>query len=315
MQETVNRMSIADFDDCFKITKAYPNGDAWDAVAKKAVHVQTAHGIFTPRFKREEARQKFSKSVSFHESGELKSIVPQEQTAVITPIGTYPAELITFHKNGMVYRVFPLNGQIDGFWTEADESALADSYAFDLKIGKFTAKVISIQFYDSGALKGVTLWPGERIDIMTPQGEMPCRIGFNLYPDGSLKSFEPANPVVIQSKIGAISAFDYNALGIHADHNAIVFSQEGDLISVLTPLTTILVSRGDHTSRIVPKTTVNPVDGESLMVVATKVMFDRDAVTVNDERYDPLHTTLKTHTLTTFGSSFENAGNTVLNIG
>ncbi|MBS7526254.1 hypothetical protein KHM83_06160 [Fusibacter paucivorans] len=314
MQEAVNRMTIAAFKDQFMVTKAYPNGDAWDAIAKKPLVIHTPYGTFTPRFKREESRQKFSKSISFHQSGALKSIVPQEQTSVMTPIGMYPAELVTFHKNGMVYRVFPLNGQIDGFWTEADEAKLAEAYDFDLQIGTFTAKIISIQFYDNGALKGVLLWPGEVIEIMTPQGLMPCRIGFNLYPDGSLKSFEPAKPVSIQSVIGVISAFDYEALGIHADSNAVVFSQEGELISVLTPLTTIVASQGGQIRRIAPRTTVNPVDGESLMVVAIKIEFDTETVKINGERFSRNETMLKTHTMTVLGASSKSAEKVIFNI-
>jgi hypothetical protein len=298
MEKIVHKTSMTSFNDYFKITKTYANGSAWDAIAKKEMAIKTPYGNFTPRFHREESRQKFSKSVSFYKTGELKSIVPQDQTEIMTPVGKYPAELITFHKNGMLHRVFPLNGQIDGFWTETDEATLAESYTFDLAIGKFEAKIIAIQFYETGALKGVTLWPGEVVEIATPLGVMPCRIGFTLYPDGALESFEPGKPVVLQSKIGNISAYDYDALGIHADSNAVSFTENGDLRSALTPLTTINVTSGNGFRRIAPKTMINPLDGESLILIATKIVFNENAVIINDEVFDDPEALIRAQTMT-----------------
>jgi hypothetical protein len=56
---------------------------------------------------------------------------------------------------------------------------------FDLPVGKFSAKTISLHFYRSGALKSLTLWPGQRITIETPVGPVRTRTGFSLHENDS----------------------------------------------------------------------------------------------------------------------------------
>ena len=287
----------------FQVTKQYRSGAPWDCVAKTEVLVETPFGNFKPRFEKTESRHKLYKSISFYENGVIKSITPQEQTTVKTNIGTFEAELITFHKNGSLNRIFPLNGQIDGFWTEQDEATLAKSYAFDLKVANFESKIISLQFYDTGELRGLTLWPGETINLKTPQGIAKCRIGFNLYPNGELKSFEPAEPFVLKSSIGEITAFDYDVLGIHSDRNAVSFYENGDLLYVKTPITSFIVQSANGRKRIAPKTVINPLDNESVLVIANEIHFDKAEVSINGVRYLDSEYQISAQTMMLLGSA------------
>lgn len=287
--------------EAFKVTKTYSSGKAWDLIAKDAFPIETPFGQIVPMYQKEHPRQKNVKSLAVYENGALKSVLPQTQTELKTPIGSFKAELVTFHKNGMINRLFPLNGHINGFWTEEDEASLAEVTEFNLGIGKFKAKIISIQFYDTGELRGVTLWPGQVISIQTPQGPAQCRIGFNLYPSGNLKSFEPAVPHVIKSSIGDITAFDYNVLGIHSDKNAVEFYEDGSIKNVMTPITTIVADKDGMTKRYTPKTMINPLDNESLMIIGHVVTFNEDMILVNNDRYLLDRDRIKTQTITLLG--------------
>ena len=46
------------------------------------------------------------------------------------------AELVTFHADGSLRRVFPLNGKLSGYWTEADEGALAKAMELSTPLGE-----------------------------------------------------------------------------------------------------------------------------------------------------------------------------------
>lgn len=189
---------------------------------------------FIPRYSDPDERRKDNKALAFYESGNVKSIALEERTVVTTNIGSIPVELLTFYEDGAVKSLFPLNGQINFGWSEEEEEKLLEEMQFDLPCASFTTKIIGARFYNSGALKSLILWSGKRIEIETPIGTYPVRVGFRLYEDGSLESFEPAVPVLIKTEIGAIMAFDQNALGMDADFNSIRFYPDGRLKALCT---------------------------------------------------------------------------------
>ena len=78
------------------------------------------------------------------------------------------------------------------------------------------------------------LWPNKRIEIETPIGSYPVRIGFRLYENGALQSFEPGMPISVETPVGSVMAFDQNAIGIDADCNSINFYPDGSLQSLST---------------------------------------------------------------------------------
>ena len=78
--------------------------------------------------------------------------------------------LVSFHKNGTINRVFPLNGKLSGYWSQEDEAALAKPVTLTTPIGPVRVKVLSVSFYDDRSLRSLTLWPGETLSVPTPVG-------------------------------------------------------------------------------------------------------------------------------------------------
>ena len=112
-----------------------PEGQALAVFAAGPAVLATAAGDLVPQHTIDDARRMHRPPVVFHPNGHVRSLPLERRTPVATPLGTLPAELVTFHDNGALARVFPLNGKLSGYWTEADEAGLADwlmrrDYAF-----------------------------------------------------------------------------------------------------------------------------------------------------------------------------------------
>jgi hypothetical protein len=196
--------------------------------------IETPCGTFIPRYSRPGIRTKELKTLSFHENGSVASICLEEQVPVQTPVGLIAAELVTFHEDGSLNSVFPLNGQIGFGWSEKEEGELAPRHTFDLSVGTVTVKLNGIRFYPGGAVKSIIFWPGETALVKTPAGEFPARTGLRFYGDGSLESFEPAVPVILNTPVGLVPAYNVNALGVDADFNSVRFDAGGNLVRLAT---------------------------------------------------------------------------------
>jgi len=205
----------------------YPDGSIEGCTLLERNEIQTACGVLIPQYEDSSVRRKHIHSVTFYKSGRIKSIALHEQTMVKTSAGVLPAELLTFYESGRLKRVFPLNGKISAYWTEEDEFGLAEELPFAFIFGAFSVRVISVYFYESGAVKGLTLWPNEVVGLRLPAGEAQARIGISLYPDGRLKSFEPALPQPVGTPLGVIEAYHDNAIGINGDNNSLGFYPNG----------------------------------------------------------------------------------------
>ncbi len=212
----------------------YESGEIKECKLNEHNILRVGNQDFIPRYSGPDERRKDNKALAFYESGNVKSIALEERTVITTSIGSIPVELLTFYEDGAVKSLFPLNGQISFGWSEEEEEKLLEEMQFDLPCASFTTKIIGARFYNSGALKSLILWSGKRIEIDTPIGRYPVRVGFRLYEDGSLESFEPAVPILIKTEIGAIMAFDQNALGMDADFNSIRFYPDGRLKALCT---------------------------------------------------------------------------------
>ena len=246
--------------------------------------LQTSVGEIIPQYRMAELgerQKKDRKSVSFFESAKIKSAALDESMPLQTPLGVLKAEAVSFYEGGALKRLFPLNGQIDGYWSERNEGALAESLAFDLPVGQFRAKIISLHFYPGGALKSLTLWPGERITIRTPVGPMLIRTGFSLYEDGAVRSVEPANVVELNSPIGPVKAFDAEMIGMNADQNSVQFSPAGKLCSLKTIHTGIRVMVADRVEKTIePLETTSLIDISEMRTVPMQIDFAEGAVKV-----------------------------------
>lgn len=246
--------------------------------------VETKYGVFVPRFSRPDMRRKDTRSLAFYKNGQIKSLSLEEQTPIETPLGTMPAELITFHEDGHLDSIFPLNGEIGFGWSEEEEASLAKEYTFDFPFGQFTAKIIGARFYQNEQVRSVILWPGEVVIIDTIFGKMPVRIGFKLYEALSLQSIEPAEPVWIQTPIGEVKIFNPLAYGIDADCNSLCFRLDGSLHSFVTTgtiwITDFLTNQKEKfSSRLRPGLT-----DEDVYFTPIKVTFFENTVCIEEEK-------------------------------
>ncbi len=255
----------------------YANGALKSCRLTAENRLQTPLGELVPLHRMAEIgerQKKDRRSLGFFESGRIKSVALDRAMPVQTPLGVLQAEAVSFYEDGALNRLFPLNGQIDGYWSERHEAALAMPIDFDLPVGTFRAKVISLNFYPGGALKSLTLWPSERITIESPFGPIRLRKGFSLYEDGSVRSLEPAKVEEIATPLGPIKAFDAEMVGMNADQNSIQFTPDGKLSSVKTTHTGLRVTPANGTEyTIEPFETISRIDDEGTRTVPTQIDF------------------------------------------
>ncbi|CAA6694996.1 MULTISPECIES: hypothetical protein [unclassified Lentimonas] len=260
------------------------SGHVESCMLNRENRIQTPVGELIPQFRPDEfgeRQKKYRSSLSFFDSGEIKSAALDLPLPIQTPLDEYKAELVTFYKSGGVNRLFPLNGKIDGYWSEKNEGELAERLEFELPLGRFMSKVIGIHFYESGALKSLTLWPGEKIVLKTPVGLMRVRTGFSLYEDGSLKTVEPAQPMRIDTSIGSVLAFDAEMVGMHADQNSVQFAPNGELLSLKTVHTGVRVQASDAAEVVMePLETTSLIDMEEMRTVPMQIDFSADTVRI-----------------------------------
>ena len=211
----------------------------------------TPYGTFTPQYEGNEERRRMIPEVSFHPNGVLRALPLQEQALVTTPLGSLPAEMITFHDNGAVKRVFPINGKLSGFWTQEDEEQLAEELHIATPFGPVRAKFISICFHSTGSLRSLTLWPGQLLDVPTPLGVLSTRVGVSFHPSGQVASMEPARPLRVSTRMGVFHAYDPDAHGVHGDHNSLHFDSQGRVLGLTTVMDQIAITGPDGLNRIV----------------------------------------------------------------
>jgi hypothetical protein len=263
----------------------YENGIIKDCVLNEENIIGTKYGNLIPKYGPDEARRKFIPSISFYRSGAVRSISLEQQTEIPTPLGTFPAELVTFYESGAIKRLFPLNGKISGYWTEADEEKLCREFQFNFPFGSFKTRIISLYFYEGGNLKAMTLWPGETVVLRKQVDLFPVRIGFSLYEDGCLKSVEPAYELPISTPIGNITAYDESAVGISGESNSLSFKKDGSLHSVVTSGSKVAVSdKNGATAIMQPGLMPDPLEEDRLIVVPLKIIFDGSYVKFEGER-------------------------------
>lgn len=265
----------------------YTDGVIKECKISEYCEIKTIYGIFVPQYDEEEVRHKYKRSLSFYESGNLQSISFQNGTNINTSIGKLPAELALFHENGKVKRIFPLNGKITAYWTEQNEYELARELDFKFEFGSFKKKIIGINFYESGAVKSLTLWPRDFINIPSIYGMIETRIGFSLYPNGTIKSCEPRRQTFINTVIGELHAFNYDAIGLNADTNSLNFKENGTVKSLYTSLDKITIKDASGSSRIhEPGLKPNNFNDKIMDVVPLKIEFCLSKVKINDTEYN-----------------------------
>ena len=244
--------------------------------------LKTEYGELTPLYMID-TRRRLKSSVGFYENGNIEKIYLQDKIYVKTDIGLFPAELMLFHKNGKVRKIFPLDGDITGFWTEKKEYDLAEKIDIKTPIGTINEKIISVNFYDSGKLKSITLWSGDYVDIETPIGKKAARIGISFYESGALKSFEPAKATMVSTPIGEIMAYDVAPLGIHGDINSLTFYEEGNIKSLYTSTDEVVIENGEKMHTYSPSYKLGMCNDNIKDVAPLKIEFSKNRVIFNDD--------------------------------
>lgn len=245
--------------------------------------LDTPYGILVPQYEDSGERRKHIASVSFHNNGNLKSISLQNQVKINTSMGILSAEFVTFYENGNINRLFPLNGKLTAYWSEKDEGNLAEDVEFNLPIGKFKQKIIAVHFYETGAIKSITFWPKDTVSIDSPFGSVEVRIGLSLYPDGSLKSFEPNTPISIKTEIGIINAYDIDAVGIHGDSNSIKLSAEGTLEALITSTDKVeIVNKNGERKIFSPGLKKSIINEDGMDIIPLNIEFHDNIVRFNN---------------------------------
>lgn len=260
----------------------YPDGNLKECRLEEHNEISTEAGVLVPKYQIFDTRTKYRNALEFYESGKLKSVYLQEPQEVETPSGKFKAEMVTFYEEGSVHRVFPLYGQISGYWSESDEYELAEPIFLDLESVQISGKVICLCFYPSGKIKSITLWSIERIKAKTIYGVVIGRLGIAFYENGKIKSLEPLYPAEISTPIGVLLAYDNNPIGIHGDDNSLCFNEDGSVKSLITSVSWIEIIGLKKTERIAPELVPSQIDPEKKVMASIKVEFDEEKVTITD---------------------------------
>lgn len=267
---------------------AYPSGELEGVKLTEKNMIVSHAGELIPAYS-ESQRRKNKPSVEFHKNGIIKAVMLEEQTEVESPIGTLPAEYVTFYPTGELHRVFVSDGKISGFWSEEEEREHNIPLSFALDFASFSAYTNGICFYKSGNIKSITLYPGETVMVQSPAGEIETGIGFSLYESGMLESVEPKTPLPLHTPIGAFTAFDSDAIGVNADSNSVVFDEEGRLTAFSTVEDKVMIQTENEEFLILePEEKQHPLYDNEKIRAAMKIVFDfeKDTVSFENEESD-----------------------------
>ncbi len=230
-------------------------------------------------------RTKNRPSIEFYKNGNIMSVYLNEQQQVETSIGKIPAEFITFYDSGEIKRIFPLNGQISGYWSVEEENLLNTPIKFNTKYGEFSAKLIGAYFYKSGALSSLTLFPNEVVRINVNNSKVKVRIGLSFYENGNIKSYEPSVPTEVMTPIGKIKAFDINAVGVNGDSNSLNFDENGEVTSIVSCYTKVGVKLQSGEVKWYSPKIIPPIfEEEGEEIESIKISFKENNVNFNGEK-------------------------------
>jgi hypothetical protein len=135
--------------------------------------------------------------------------------------------------------------------------------------------LVGICFYKSGGIRSVTLFPDEIIYVTAGNQAIPVRNGFSLFESGQLSSLEPDAPIKIPTPIGAVTAYDASAVGIHADSNSLRFDESGRILTLVTSSDRIAVlDEENKLSYFIPGEAPSPVDEDATFILPLQLHFE-----------------------------------------
>jgi hypothetical protein len=250
--------------------------------------IMTNYGELIPQYTTDDLRKKEILPVVFHGNGTPKTLPLECQTTIATPAGDILAELVTFHENGSINRVFPLNGKLSGYWSEADELGQAKPISLRTPVGTITARIISVSFYENEALRSITLCPDETVSIATQAGNFETRIGVSFFMDGNVQSLEPAKPFPVKTEVGEIIAYDPDAVGVNGDTNSLLFDNKGNVLQTITTLSRIKTVHSDgKTTLFAPEYRESYCSDAEQEIIPMVVKFSEQAVIISTNPESP----------------------------
>ena len=259
------------------------NGNIDTVMVGEKIVLETLVGNLIPQFSLGDERPKKEAPVKFYKTGELKSLPLEDKTIISTSVGDIGSELLIFYKNGTLWRTFPLNGQVNGFWTEENEYALAEVLDIETSVGTLSVKPIYVQFYETGELESILFWPDEKLKINTSAGEVLIHKGICFHKNGQVKGFEPVEEMTVESPIGTLRALDPDPNGMYAESNSISFAADGSIQSVITSSNQITVEiEGGDTKIFAPKLVSSYCNEDAFFISPLKVLFEEHALSFNN---------------------------------
>ncbi len=267
--------------------ETHPSGSPSSMIFTERFEIRTPSGTIIPQYAVEEHGRQALKPSFFYENGNIRKAPLQEAAFIETRYGNMSAEMVIFHDDETLKKVFPLNGKLSGYWGEKDEYALSKDLSLPLSCGEIKAKMISITFYRTGEVRSVTLWPQEVINADTPVGKVPIRVGLSLYEDGSVKSVEPARPFEVPTAIGVIAAYDNDPLGMAGDVNSLKFDPQGGVTALSTTTNSVLVTDPEGNEMLyAPKEKAGLCSDLTTVTVPMKIEFIFGKVRFNKNSKD-----------------------------
>lgn len=265
------------------------NGNIDTVIAGEKVTLETSVGSLIPRFTLDDEGRKKESPVKFYRSGELKSAPLENITEITTSAGTIKAELVTFYKSGALWRIFPLDGKITGFWTEENEYELAQILDIPTSLGAIAVKPIYLQFYETGELESVLFWPEERVTLNTSKGEYEIKKGICFHKNGAIKGFEPADEITVESSIGKLKVYDPDPNGILAESNSIGFTEDGSIHNIITSSSQInVIVDGTIDKSFGPKMVTSYCNENAFFISPLRITFEKESITFANDNEPPV---------------------------
>ena len=266
---------------CHKAER-FPSGNPRRCSPSNECAVSTSVGLLRPRSEPDFPRHPDIQAVEFHDTG-FAARIAIVSSSVATPAGDIDAELLLFHQDGGLRRVFPINGRTDGGnWDEAKELHLAPTLHIPSPIGILSARFLAVAFYPSGKLRSLTLWPRERLVVRTPAGAFWIRTGISFHENGAIASVEPHETVMVETPLGRLSAFDPNPLGVAGDRNSLAWNSEGGLQRIVTVVESFVCETGTGVEETwSPRFEPLNCDGGCGVSAALELTFQADHVQID----------------------------------
>lgn len=260
------------------------NGYIDTVLAGEKVILETSVGNLIPRYTiDDDAGRKKEAPVKFYKTGELKSLPLEEASIIPTIIGDIKSELVIFYKNGALWRTFPLNGKVSGFWTEEKEYELAEIIEISTSLGTIKVKPIYLQFYESGELESILFWPDEQVKINIEMEEILIRKGISFYKNGNIKGFEPMEELAVETPIGKVKVYDPDPNGIQAENHSLIFNEDGTIQSVITSSNQVTaIKDGTDYKVFSPKTVTSYCNEDAFFISPLKILFENDSLSFNN---------------------------------